>query len=338
MRSQTERKLIEIKATDSSFNLMHRADSSIYVSLIGGLGNQLFQLAFALTKSPERAPNLLSGLSHVRRSSDGQPEILSFTVGELASHFEMKSNIWIGRIHNTLVRLSVEKKINPAAKILLTIGVVALSRLISQRLHRDKIKISVSRGIDFLDPGQSTKDALYIGYFQSSKYLMDKKVLERMKGIKAISNSAALEELRSLSQKENPLVVHVRLGDYKLETKIGILDEGYYKKALMLAWNEIEFKKIWVFSDEIELAKSFIPVEYHKFIRWIQDVDNSPALTFEAMRLGHAYVIANSTFSWWAAALSRNDSPDIYCPKPWYAGENSPEEIIPENWHTIPRA
>jgi len=330
--------LIEIKATESSPNLIHERDSSTYVSLIGGLGNQLFQLAFALTKSPEREPNLLSGLSYVRRSDVGKPEIFSFTVGEIASHFEIQPDIWIERIHNALVRLSVEKKSKPAAKVLLTIGVVALSRLISKRLHVDRIKIRVSRGIDFVDPIQNSKNTLHIGYFQSSKYLKNREVLEKMKSIKANSKSVALEELQLLSQIENPLVVHVRLGDYKQETNIGMLDEGYYKRALMLAWKETEFKKIWVFSDEIELAKSFIPVEYHEFVRWIQDVDNSPALTFEAMRLGRAYVIANSTFSWWAAALSRNDSPDTYCPKPWYAGVNSPEEIIPDNWHTIPRA
>lgn len=338
MRSQTERKLIEIKATDNSSNLIHERDSSTYVSLIGGLGNQLFQLAFALTKSPEREPNLVSGLSHVRRSGDGQPEIFSFTVGEIASHFEIKSDIWAERIHNTLVRLSVEKKIRPAAKVLLSIGVVALSRLVSKRLHVERIRICVSRGIDYIDPNQNPKNTLHIGYFQSSKYLGNREVLEKMKSIKAISKSVALEELQLLSQIEKPLIVHVRLGDYKQETNIGMLDESYYKRALMLAWNELKFEKIWVFSDEIELAKTFIPVEYHEFVRWIQDVDNSPALTFEAMRLGHAYVIANSTFSWWAAALSRNNAPDIYCPKPWYAGVNSPEEIIPDSWHTIPRA
>jgi Glycosyl transferase family 11 len=318
--------------------LKKEKDASVYVSLIGGLGNQLFQLAFALTKSPERKPCLLYGLSHVRKSGDGLPEIFSFAVGELASHYEVKSDKWIERIHNTLVRISVEKKLRLASKVLVTIGPVMLSRVISKRLHADKVKVSVSRGIDFLDPVKHSKDTLHIGYFQSSKCLNDGEVLEKMKSIKTNSKSVALEELRLLSELENPLVVHVRLGDYKQEANIGLLDENYYKRALKLAWKEKEFKKIWVFSDEIELAKSFIPWEYHDFVRWIQDVDNSPALTFEAMRLGHAYVIANSTFSWWAAAISRNSPSEIYCPKPWYSGDNSPEGIIPDNWHTIPRA
>lgn len=237
-----------------------------------------------------------------------------------------------------LVRFSVEKKRNLVAKALFAIGPVVLSKLISKKLRANRIKVSVSRGIDFLDPTQISGDTLHIGYFQSSKYLKNREVLEKIKRIKPKSESFALEELRLLSQIEKPLVVHVRLGDYKQETTIGMLDEGYYSRALKLAWDEIARNKIWVFSDEIELARRFIPVEYHKVVRWIQDVDNSPALTFEAMRLGHAFVIANSTFSWWAAALARNNSPEIYCPKPWYVGQNSPEEIIPDNWHTISRA
>ncbi len=310
----------------------------MYVSLIGGLGNQLFQLAHALSKSPNKKPYLVSGFSHSRENHEGLPEIFSFSTNEHCFHIQKKPNIWQTRVHNVLIRLSVQKHPSVVSKLLIGFGSTLLSILIYKRFERNLINTEVARGVDFHDLTPTDKNTLEIGYFQSSKYLGQKQVIEKMKSLKLRKTSVALVELQALSQKETPLIVHVRLGDYKKEKNIGLLDQNYYQRVLEVAWNDTEFKKIWVFSDEIELAKSYLPLEYKEHIRWIQSVDNSPSMTFEAMRYGKGYVIANSTFGWWAAALSYNDSPIVYCPSPWYAGQHSPDEIIPQNWHTIPRA
>jgi hypothetical protein len=304
---------------------------------MGGLGNQLFQLAHGLAKAPQSKPNLVSGLSHSRRNLEGKPEIYSFTVTEFASSSEIEPIRWVVRIHNLLVRISVHKKPGVLARVTIKPAAFLLSGLLGKKLGRNFLRIKVSRGVDFANQEPDSKDTLHLGYFQSAKHLSNPRVVEKMQSLRALATSPVLDELRQLSQLEKPLVVHVRLGDYKQEANIGMLNQSYYQRALKQACRENEFEKIWVFSDEIEVAKNYIPMEYHHIVRWIPDVENSPALTFEAMRLGNVYVIANSTYSWWAAAISRNPSPNVYCPMPWYAGDNSPDKIIPGHWHTIPR-
>ena len=143
--------------------------------------------------------------------------------------------------------------------------------------------------------------------------------------------------MKKLSEVELPLVVHVRLGDYKIEKNIGILSPEYYKNALEQIWDESQFNRIWVFSDEIELAKKFIPEIYHHKVNWFDSIDGSTISTFEVMRYGKGYVIANSTYSWWAAMLSYCEWVKVVCPEPWYVGQNSPLRIIPGNWQTVSR-
>ena len=72
-------------------------------------------------------------------------------------------------------------------------------------------------------------------------------------------SSESIEQYKSISFEEEPLIVHIRLSDYLTETKFGILPLEYYDKALNIMFTQYRFKKIWVFSDEIEKAKEFIP-------------------------------------------------------------------------------
>jgi hypothetical protein len=42
-------------------------------------------------------------------------------------------------------------------------------------------------------------------------------------------------------------------------------------------------------------------------------------------------VIANSTYSWWAATLG-NPNKTIACPSKWFAQMVDPEDLYPEGW------
>jgi hypothetical protein len=93
--------------------------------------------------------------------------------------------------------------------------------------------------------------------------------------------------------------------------------------------------KLWIFTDEEDGARKIISPVFGDDARWILDVDGSSATTLLAMQLGIAYVIANSTFSWWAAALSQANKSDIIAPRPWFRFEKEPLELVPTVWHRM---
>ena len=312
-------------------------EATHHVSLIGGLGNQLFQLAYVLSLPSNNKPILVSGLSHTRKNQDGKPEILSFSAEAHARHIEKSPTRLFIRVHNILIRFSVESEPSRLVTSIVKFCSSILSILTRKNFGR-RIRVAVAKGIDDSELSLQSGASLNLGYFQTSRIIENEYVLEKMKSLEIKSPSPALLELRNLSQSENPLVVHVRLGDYKNEENIGLLNINYYQSALSQIWDDKKFHKIWVFSDEIDLAHHYIPLQYQKHVRWIESVDNSPSLTFEAMRYGQGYVLANSTYSWWAAILSYSSRPTVMCPTPWYQGKNSPKTIFSKNWHTIPRS
>ena len=176
------------------------------------------------------------------------------------------------------------------------------------------------------------KNALLIGYFQSYKWASKQDIYETLMKIQPTESSKDLLILKSLSQEENPLVVHVRLGDYKAEKDFGILDIDYYRGAIKEHFSRQNYNKIWLFSDELEEAIKVIPVEFQSAVRLIDEVSDSPVQTLEAMRYGHGYVIANSTFSWWGAYLSYTRNALVIAPSPWFQGMESPIDLLPESW------
>lgn len=177
-----------------------------------------------------------------------------------------------------------------------------------------------------------TSKNLQIGYFQSYLTTEDSKVIAEMQGMvpKRISHRAS--ELLRESSKKGILVVHVRLGDYKSEQDFGMPGDQYYKSAIKLAMETKVFTEIWIFSDEISLAKERLSISSELPIRWIGEENLSTSETFEIMKSGKGFVIANSSFSWWAARLSYSSEPLVITPDPWFKNLKEPDNLVPPQW------
>ena len=120
-----------------------------------------------------------------------------------------------------------------------------------------------------------------------------------------------------------------------LEENFGIPSREFYSAGISKLLARGSCKSIWVFSDDLPKAREKLDLQETLPIRWINSVDDSVVATLQAMRLGRAYVIANSTFSWWAAYLSLNPSVEVVAPSPWFMGMEDPKELIPPNWEQL---
>jgi hypothetical protein len=209
-----------------------------------------------------------------------------------------------------------------------------LASLISSVYFKSFMTSISSNGLGYSDFEMGLGNKLVSGYFQTYRWAQDGSVFQKLKTMEILAPGPQLTYFVNLAKIEKPLIVHVRLGDYKSEYDFGILSANYYFGAIEKVPRE-EYKKIWLFSDETESALEFIPEYLRTDIRIIGDVDNSAASSLELMRYGHAYVIGNSTFSWWAAFLSYKSNATVVAPKPWFKNIPSPRDLIPQNWTTF---
>jgi hypothetical protein len=138
-----------------------------------------------------------------------------------------------------------------------------------------------------------------------------------------------LEFKKKILSKES-VSVHVRRSDYITNEAFNVLPFSYYLEALKHTRGNI-----FIFSDDIKWCKQNFKQEY--FDRDIVFVHLKEYLDFELMRLCTHHVIANSTFSWWAAYLNNSADRIVVCPKQWRVREKDQKKFmgefsLPDNW------
>lgn len=306
---------------------------SVVVPLTGGLGNQLFQLSAAMAMANGSPVGLDSSIGAPRLNPQGRPEIASFALPSNVFFLQStKRGRLIQKSSGYLLRLGVAPRRFENSTVFLRFFEVLWNILIVLSYRRFIIS-TVGRGVGYFQLKKRGSKQLIYGYFQS--YIWPEATYGRLQSIEPIDYSKEILNYRDLSEIEVPLVVHVRLGDYKLENNFGIPSKRYYTNAISQMWGTGQYKKIWVFSDEPNLALDYLPQEFHAEMRWIPEVDLSASHTLEVMRFGEGFVIGNSTFSWWGAFLAYTSQAQVIAPKPWFQFGDSPQALLPPGWKQI---
>jgi hypothetical protein len=187
----------------------------------------------------------------------------------------------------------------------------------------------VSRGVGYDPMFRESKGNLFIGYFQTYRISASVKEIVR--------NALNQVEKNLLISKANSsqLLMHLRFGDYRNEPTFGLLTPEYFSNGLRSLESEGAINIITVFSDEPQEALKLIPAQYLSRIEVAEVAEESPLITLCRMRGYKRYIIANSTFSWWAAYTSEATS--VYVPDPWFATGENPVDLIPGNWNKTSR-
>ena len=106
---------------------------------------------------------------------------------------------------------------------------------------------------------------------------------------------------------------------------VSLAKTGYYIDAINLFPN----RKFLVFSDDIPFAKTYFEGDKFSFDDSENDIDS-----FNRMASCDSQMIANSSFSWWAAFLNPNPSKKVVAPKLWFAN-GMPKPSYPQNWISV---
>lgn len=300
----------------------------IILNLVGGLGNQLFQIAAALSLLEENEKLVVEyGQERTRLLPNGKPELDEYQLSGQIS-FSNRKNWPNGLVSRCIgFTLRSQNKTNKSITDALISKVIALAtQLLLSMNYKKRIHLVAPSNLGYSQLDRK-KNIFLSGYFQSNHwadtipYVIDQLTRETSEYI----------QFRELAKIENPIVVHVRRGDYKNEDTFGLLSAEYYRNGIAYIRSTTSFQNIWLFSDEPELAQKLFESEPNLSIRVINDAGITSAGLLEIMSLGKAYVIANSTFSWWAAYKSK--SRHVVAPKQWFKSAAGPSRLFPAHWH-----
>ena len=307
---------------------------------MGGLGNQLFQIAAGLYYSLNSSSELVidDSFGNYRKNTFGAADILSYASKDLKPISATSGNTFMqkltGRFLGLLIRVSLKSNENTRYKIY-KVWLLIISTVLLRIKLKSPITLISPNEIGFQKVTRKNRFSYFCGYFQTYRFASDYRVREKLSCLSV--GNASIARYKKLAVDENPLIVHVRLSDYLLESNFGTLSPDYYKEAIDLMVSKFNFKNIWVFSDEMDKAKNYLPQKYVSQCRWIDDSGDSAVETLEKMRLGNGYIIGNSSFSWWGAFLSYNLNTEVIAPNPWFTGIKDPVDLIPPNWIRINR-
>ena len=307
----------------------------LIVFLTGGLGNQLFQLANALNLDPNREIYLEWTLGKPRCNDQGLPDLLSF---QPPSRVHLMPATGFSRFISKTVGYILRSGIAPKnweRMGFIKKATVLLGNLVLSLYFKKLIKIERGIGIGYSALNVSPRNSFIVGYFQSYRFTKDIEVYRDLKTMPLTRKNSEVEKFKEIARLEEPVVVHFRFGDYKLESSFGIPTANYYRNALIQIVEKNPDSRIWVFTDEEVEARKVFPGEFMDRTRWFTDRQLSSAETLEIMRLGKSYVIANSTFSWWGAILSIEENPLVICPDVWFKFEGEPLDLVPPTWKRV---
>jgi hypothetical protein len=280
----------------------------IYVKLMGGMGNQMFQYALGRLLSLQFDQEIRLDLSFLKNKS--QHENFVYRDYDLA----------IFNIEGETVESVPNGKLT----------------ILREPPHGYLIPDIVSKARPYIKSGF---DILLDGYFQKDEYIEEirsqlKKDFSLKKPLSPHSQSLA-ERIRATQS----VCLNVRRADY-VDNPNSSSFHGFhgteYISAALPSFDNLKDLSFYVFSDDMEWCRENIKLDHPTFYVDHYHKGESFGEYLELMKACKHFLIPNSTFAWWAAWLSPNEKKVVTIPRQWFLGDTA--SIIglkPSEWIEI---
>jgi Glycosyl transferase family 11 len=307
----------------------------IVLLLAGGLGNQLFQITALISLFPNQIIEIDGFVSKSRLDKSGKPEIFNFDLPQFLNLNKRKFGAGlVSKSSGFVNRVKANPRIYEKSIFFQSI-VNLINKLLITAYFRRPTRYLSPANIGYDEMIIPNGDLVISGYFQSYKWHSRETKSLVIETLRIKSPTKELSELIFLVQREKPIILHVRRGDYRGISEFGLLSAAYYQNGLSKILSLKNFANLWIFSDEIEVMKAELKFPKAIKVRWFGRFGESDAEVLELMRYGRAFIISNSTFSWWAAYLAYDKNAPVIAPSKWFQGLDDPKNLIPPYWLTV---
>jgi hypothetical protein len=276
----------------------------IKIKMIGGLGNQFFQYATAKSLALRLNTPLCLNVDFYNKRNARLPR--DFELAKFPNCME---------------------------------GVVIEDRALSSKLGETSSQpLNLYKEKDFsFDPNVKNlpDNSSLSGYFQSNKYFDEIKDTLRKYFLIPLEYSQN-KELNHKMNLSDSIAMHIRRGDYVHDEEVAAVHVSqsveYYLEAFEFMKAKLNNPAVYVFSDDIAWAKENIFLSAPTtFID--HNIGPNSHLDFVLMAQAKHHIISNSSFSWWAAYLSKNDQGYKIAPSKWFHNNSmSISDLLPDSW------
>jgi Glycosyl transferase family 11 len=288
---------------------------SVITRLNGGLGNQMFQYAAGRSLAERLGVPLKVDLSEFETYLLRRYELDKFNIGAgIATPEEIARFI-----------------INPS------------------RFQRKYSRLAISLGFDINNIAfkeikhcydvtfNKIRHPMYLnGYWQSEKYF--KSAEDKLRNELCLVNKPDEANQKILDEiVQCPAVsLHIRRGDYVSDPSAalvhGLCSLDYYYSAIRYIAAHLDNPHFFVFSDDPQWVKDNLNISHP--VQFV--VANGPDRGVEDMWLMKScrhHIIANSSFSWWAARLNVTPDKIVIAPRNWFLDKKiDTKDLIPDQW------
>ncbi|WRG65638.1 alpha-1,2-fucosyltransferase [Helicobacter pylori] len=282
------------------------------VQICGGLGNQMFQYAFAKSLQKHLNTPVLLDIT----SFDWSNRKMQLELFPIDLPYASAKEIAIAKMQH------LPKLVREALKCM------GFDRVSQEIVFEYEPKL--------LKPSRLT---YFYGYFQDPRYFdaissLIKQTFTLPPPPENNKNNKKKEEeyhrkLSLILAAKNSVFVHIRRGDYVgIGCQLGI---DYQKKALEYMAKRVPNMELFVFCEDLTFTQN-LDLGYPFMDMTTRDKEEEAYWDMLLMQSCKHGIIANSTYSWWAAYLINNPEKIIIGPKHWLFGH---ENILCKEWVKI---
>lgn len=284
----------------------------IQMHLKGGLGNQLFQYALGRHLSLIHNSPLLLDITSFDNDKLRNYSLDAFNICAHIAPINPK-NTFLKRLIHKIQFIKPFKYLRPPGTVI------------------------VENGFSFQPEIFNCSTNSYLdGYWQSHRYFDAIAPIIRSDLTLKYPLSEYLAILESEIKSTNSVSIHVRRGDYAnnpaITTYHGLCSLDWYQQAFEKMQTIVTDAKYFVFSDDPDWVKANLKLNAPT-VYISPSADGKEAQDLYLMSQCQHHIIANSSFSWWAAWLNPNIEKNIIAPKVWFSGANhDTKDLIPNDW------
>lgn len=302
----------------------NRVSPTFIIRLKGGIGNQMFAYAFALSLSKKYSAKLLIDDISLFRKDRYKREAIT-------NHFNIKK----------IDPPSIYRTINFFGS-----GSRFLKTLFGGTLGTPKRYFYQYSNQEHDFPGSVNFDNSFYIFepLAQGEHFFNNIIGELCIVFKQTNiNDMNIRRLRFEVENCQSVGIHVRCFKQDDPSSQINLDSKYYKNALQKVLRDLHSPRLFVFSNNIKYAKSLLNnLDFGIDIKFVSQSTNSAYEDFFLLRGCSHVVVSNSTFSWWAAYLAELEfgakvfAPDVINEKSSHISDWGFPGLIPERWKLVP--